>query len=143
MLITEEKKLITMGRIIKEIKIKPDIGSKIEKKAFAVFDTGSERSYVKKSLMPSGSSCSKIPPFTSKLGGNTRQIKEQCILIGVIEDLEFGFSAFPVDDIGIIDGQDVGILIGATAMEEWDIRVSPKGKTLDLEGLKKREFVEL
>ena len=42
-----------------------------------------------------------------------------------------------------MEGNDVQLIIGATAMEEWDIKVIPRGRQLDLSGLEKREFMEL
>ncbi|MGV9172939.1 MAG: hypothetical protein ACOC35_10270, partial [Promethearchaeia archaeon] len=109
-----------MGRIIKKIKIKPESGSPIEREVFAVFDTGSERSYVKKGYIPKDTKCSKIPTFSSGLGGKHHKITEGCNMVGEIQGLEFDFSPHPVDDIGAIDGNDIGVLIGSTAMEEWD-----------------------
>lgn len=131
-----------MGRIIEKIKIKGDPKSSgID--VFALFDSGSERSYIKTNAIPEDVNRIKIFQFTSKFGGSKRQITERCSLIGEINGLSFDFSAHPIDDIGIIDGKDIVVLIGATAMEEWDMKIYPKEKTIDLTALKKREFIEL
>ena len=45
-------------------------------------------------------------------------VTEECILKSEIEGLEFTVRAIPVDRLGRIDGHEVGMIIGATAMEE-------------------------
>jgi hypothetical protein len=47
-----------------------------------------------------------------------------------------------VDELGKADGHELDILIGARTMEQWEIRLDPRTGTLDLEGLKRREFTE-
>ena len=132
-----------MGRIIKKIKIFPELKSVNESNVLAVFDTGSERSYVKKELLPKGVNYMKIKKFSVKMGGNTHGIDERCTLVGEIDGLPFDFSAHVIDTIGEVDKRDVDLIIGATAMEEWDMVIHPKGQEIDLQGLKKREFLEL
>ena len=39
-------------------------------------------------------------------------------------------------------GHEVDAIIGATAMEKWEILLNPKTGELDLEGLRRREFTE-
>ena len=131
-----------MGRIVKTITIKADPEGR-GKEVDAIFDTGAERSYVKRSDIPEGIRCSPIASFTAGLGGVRREIREICPLNGEIQGLPFNINAHPVDEIGIIDGKDIGIIIGATTMEEWDIKIHPKERTLDLTGLRRREFIEL
>jgi len=41
-----------------------------------------------------------------------------------------------------VNGRELDILIGALTMEEWEINLYPKRGTLDLTGLKRREFIE-
>ena len=45
-------------------------------------------------------------------------------------------------NLGRVDGGEIDALIGALTMEEWEISVNPKDGTLDLSGLKRREFTE-
>lgn len=59
-----------------------------------------------------------------------------------IEGLDFFGNAVPVDDIGRADGHELDVLIGALVMEQWEIRLDRKNGTLDLEGLRRREFTE-
>lgn len=131
-----------MGRTIETITIKGDPESH-GKKVTAIFDNGAERSYIKRSALPDDVHCAPIASFTSGLGGVRREIREVCPLNAEIQGLPFNINAHPVEEIGQIDGQEVAVLIGATTMEEWDIKLIPKGKTLDLTGLKRREFIEL
>ena len=125
-----------MGRIVKEIVVD-------KKKLMAVFDTGSERSYIIKDVIPSGSRCTEISPFEVGFGGKKHIIRKRCTIKGKIDNLDFDFSAHLIDTIGDIDRKKIDVVIGATAMEEWDINPLPDGKKLDLRSLKKREFVEL
>ena len=76
------------------------------------------------------------------LGGRTITVTEECILRGEIEGLEFTVKAIPVGRLGRIDGHEVGIVIGATAMEEWEMRIDMAKAEIDLTGLKRREFTE-
>ena len=129
-----------MGRIVKEIVIG-------DKRFNALFDTGSERSYITRSAyeeIKSDIICKKTPsPFKSSIGGEKHRIDESCLVDAEIEGLEFDFMAHPIDDeMGIVEGVKVDILIGATTMEMWEIIPIPAGKGLDLEGLRRREFVE-
>jgi len=56
--------------------------------------------------------------------------------------LDFFGDAVPVDEIGTADGSELDALIGALTMERWKIKLDPKTGTLDLEGLRRREFTE-
>jgi hypothetical protein len=44
--------------------------------------------------------------------------------------------------IGHADGQELDMFIGALTMERWEMKLYPKSLTLDLEGLRRREFTE-
>lgn len=48
----------------------------------------------------------------------------------------------PVEEIGQADGRELDALIGALTMERWEIKIDPREGTLDLEGLRRREFTE-
>lgn len=124
-----------MGRIIKEIEVNG-------KKLIALFDSGSVKSYIRKDAIPEECSCVKIEPFRVGLGGKEREINERCIIPGKLEKLGFDFSAHPTDELAEEEGKKIDIIVGATAMEEWNIRLILDKKELDLTGLKKREFTE-
>lgn len=123
-----------MARIIKEIEIEG-------KKAYALFDTGAYHTYIRRELL---SDISKriVSSYKVALGGREIEIKETCIAIGKIEGLAFDAEVIPLDEIGKADGYELDAIIGALAMEKWEIKLNPKTKMLDLEGLKRREFIE-
>ena len=61
---------------------------------------------------------------------------------GRIEGLAFDADAVPVAELGRADGHELDVLIGVLTMERWEIKLDPKSGTLDLEGLRRREFIE-
>jgi hypothetical protein len=85
---------------------------------------------------------SVLKPYRLGLGGRVIKVKEVCTIRGRIEGLEFDTKAIPVEEIGEVDGKKLGMLIGTLTMEEWEIRLNPKDRTLDLTGLRRREFTE-
>lgn len=107
----------------------------------ALFDTGSARNYALKALTE-GASRVTVRPYTVSIGGKLITVHEECILKGEIEGLEFTMKATPVDDLGSVSGRAIGAIIGATAMEEWEIGIDMAKVELDLSGLKRREFIE-
>jgi len=131
-----------MGRIIEKIKIRGDPQSS-GNEVFAIYDTGTEWSYIRRSSIPSDIVCSPITRFKTKIGGVTHEITEMCGINGEIQGLSFDFKAYPLERVGIMEGKEVAVIIGATTMKEWDIILNPKKKILDLSALKRREFIEL
>lgn len=124
-----------MARIIKTIEIEG-------KAAVALFDTGATYSYVRSALTGVAPKRAMSPPARVGLGGKEIEIRELCLLEGKIEGLSFLADAVPVDDIGHADGHKLDVLIGARTMEQWEIKLDPKSGTLDLDGLRRREFTE-
>lgn len=61
---------------------------------------------------------------------------------GEIEGLGFDMEVVSVDELGRADGKELDAIIGALTMAKWEIIPNPKEGTLDLEGLKRREFIE-
>ncbi len=124
-----------MGRIIKEIEIEGQ-------RAVALFDTGAVYTYVRESLVAHTTRASVGVPVRVVLGGLNIQIREQCLMKGKIEGLDFFADAVPVADLGKADGHSLDVIIGATTLEKWEIKIDPKTGTLDVEGLRRREFTE-
>jgi hypothetical protein len=122
-------------RIIKEIEIEG-------KKANALFDTGSMHTYVLSYLLENAPVRTLSRPYKVALGGKTIIVDKHCSIQGKIEGLDFHTEVVPLDEIGKINGKKIDILIGALTMEEWEIIPNPKDGTLDLTGLKRREFTE-
>jgi len=124
-----------VARVIKNIEIEGQ-------PAVALFDTGAVYTYVRSFLVRDVPRRVVSRPARVTLGGKDIEIRELCLIEGKIEGLDFFGSAVPVDDISRADGHELDVLIGALVMEQWEIRLDPKNGTLDLEGLKRREFTE-
>jgi len=124
-----------MARIVKTIEIEGQ-------PAVALFDTGAIYSYVRSSLVHQAPRRTVTRPARVALGGRDVEIREVCLMEGKIEGLDFFADAVPLEEIGHADGHELDVLIGARTMEQWEIRLDPRTGTLDLEGLKRREFTE-
>lgn len=122
-------------RIIKEIEIEGT-------KANALFDTGSFHTYVVRRLLEGVPSHPVPRPYKVGLAGKAIEVREHCLINGKIEGLDFSTYATPIDDLGNLDGKILDVIIGAGTMEEWEIILNLKDGTLDLSGLKRREFTE-
>jgi len=122
-------------RILKEIEIEG-------KKANALFDTGSMHTYVSSQLLEGVLVRTLSVPYKVALGGRIIEVKKYCSIEGKIEGLVFHTEVIPIDEVGKVDGKVVDVLIGALTMEEWEIIPNPREGTLDLSGLKRREFTE-
>ena len=122
-------------RILREIEIEG-------KKANALFDTGSIHTYVSSRLLEGVPIRTISDPYKVALGGRIIEVKKYCSIEGRIEGLVFHTEVIPIDEVGRVDGKVVDVLIGALTMEEWEIVPNPKDATLDLSGLKRREFTE-
>jgi hypothetical protein len=111
------------------------------KEAFALFDTGSFRSYVREAF--ASNIRQKVPSFKVGLGGHTLELDEACLLTCAIEGLGFDVTAYPVEELGKDErGREIDLIIGATAMEEWGLIPDPRTGSIDLTVLRKREFAE-
>ena len=124
-----------MARIIKKIEIEGQT-------ATALFDTGAIQTYIRSELLRESPSRAVTSPVRVGLGGKTIEVTEVCLFDGRIDGLEFFGEAIPVAELGKADGQELDAIIGAATMEKWEIRLDPKSGTLDLSGLRRREFTE-
>lgn len=122
-------------RILKEIEIEG-------KKALALFDTGSIHTYVLRRFLENVPIRTLSEPYKVALGGRIIEVNEYCSIEGKIEGFVFHTEVVPIDELGRVDGKIIDALIGALTMEEWEIIPNPKDATLDLSGLKRREFTE-
>lgn len=122
-----------MGRIVYEIEV-------ADKKIKALFDTGSLRSYILSKFRPP--TARKVSPIRVALGGRTIMLDERCDLTARIDGLEFDFTAYLIEEIAETEYGPIDAIIGALTMEEWLIKLDPQNKTLDLSGLRRREFTE-
>jgi len=124
-----------MPRIIKSIEIEGH-------PATALFDSGATFTYIRSPLVAAAPRRSEPRPTHVVLGGQDIEIREFCLFQGRIEGLDFSGDAVPVDSIGRADGHELDAVIGALTMERWEIKLDPKARSLDLEGLRRREFTE-
>ena len=123
-----------MARTFKEMEIEG-------KEAYALFDTGAMRSYIRKEF--ASEIKRKIEPFDVGLGGRTYRINEVCLIICALEGLPFDIEAHPVEELGRDErGRKIDAIIGALAMEKWVLTPNPKTGEIDLTALRKREFTE-
>lgn len=122
-----------MGRIVRDIEIQG-------RPARALFDTGSQRSYIRADVAPPSSRA--VPPLRVGLGGEFRQLDTRCDLTAKIDGLEFDMTAYVVDELGETEHGRLDAIVGALTMEEWWIKVDPQAGELDLAGLRGREFTE-
>jgi Aspartyl protease len=124
-----------MARIIKPIEIEGQ-------PAVALFDTGAINTYVRSSLVAAAPRRAMATPTRVGLGGRVIEISELCLVQGKIEGMDFLADAVPVPELGRADGHELDAILGALTLERWEIRLDPKAGTLDLEGLRRREFTE-
>jgi len=108
----------------------------------ALFDTGALYSYIRSSLAEDTPRLKVPTPAWVALGGKTIEIQELCFVIGKIEGLDFFTDMVPVEKLGRADGRELDAIIGSRTMEQWEIKLNPRMGTLDLEGLRRREFTE-
>ena len=81
-------------------------------------------------------------PYRVAIDGEAIEVKESCIIVGRIEGYGFDTKATPINELGEVDGKVLDAIIGAETMEGWEIKLDPRNDTLDLDGLKRREFTE-
>ena len=98
------------------------------------------RSYIRAEFRPPV--CRKVSPITVGLGGVVRRLDERCDLTATIDGLEFDMTAYVVKDLGETEYGRLDAIVGALTMEEWYIKLDPRGGELDLSGLRRREFTE-
>jgi hypothetical protein len=124
-----------MGRIIKNIEIEGQ-------PAVTLFDTGAVYTYVRSRFLTKATRKVIPKPARTVLGGQTIEIAALYLIDGKIEGLDFFTDAVAVTELGAADGHELDAVVGALTLERWEIRLDPKSGTLDLEGLRRREFIE-
>jgi hypothetical protein len=71
------------------------------------------------------------------------RLTSTCVVEAELEGEPFAFQAFPVPRIGQDEtGQEIDLLIGATALEQWGLTIDSRTGRIDLRRLRKREFTE-
>lgn len=125
-----------MARPIRSVRIN-------DQPARALFDTGSIGSYIRVHLAGPFPRVRLKKPMRVGLGGQVLNLRAICLVEAQLEGEPFNFQAFPVQRIGKDEtGQEIDLLIGAAAMEQWGLTLDPRTGRIDLRRLKKREFTE-
>ena len=124
-----------VGRIIKTIEIEGQ-------QAVTLFDSGALYTYVRSTLARDVPRIEVPTPPRVAMGGKIIEVQELRFIRGKIEGLDFVTEVVPVEELGKADGYELDALIGARTVEQWEIRLDPRSGTLDLEGLRRREFTE-
>ena len=126
-----------MSRLIKTIEIEG-------KPAAALFDTGAFHTSILREYLQDlpHRFVSVARPYEVAMGGDRFVVREEAIINGKIEGLDFNTTVVPVDTLGKVDGHHLQAIIGAITMEQWEITVNPKDGSLGLEGLRRREFTD-
>jgi len=115
----------------------------IERKpAVALFTTEVGRCFVRRDLLPKAHIHLLSEPYRVRLGKKRIEIREVGLVLGKIDGLDFDVEADVVDVLDPADGQRLDAIIGSFEMNRWEIRIDPASGTLDLEGLRRREFTE-
>lgn len=111
--------------------------------ARTLFDTGSIRSYIRSGLVRALPRVRLSKPVSVGLSGRVLSLKTTCLVEAQLEGYPFDFQAYPVQRIGQDEtGEEIDLLIGAAAMEQWGMTIDPRTGRIDLRRLKKREFTE-
>lgn len=123
-----------MTRTFKDIEIE-------DKKAYALFDTGSLRSYIRKEFASEVKR--KTTPFKVGLGGSLHEIEEICLRMCAMDGLESDREAHPVEELRLDErGKRIDEIIGAIGVEKCSLIPDLKTGSIYLTALRKREFIE-
>ena len=113
-----------------------------DKRLHSLFDTGAVHNYITLEAAEGFVRARLSKPLRVGLGGKSRTVEESCIVIGELHGNQIDFLARIVTDIGKDErDREIDVIIGATEMQRWNIRIDPKGEKLDLSGFR-REFIE-
>lgn len=108
----------------------------------ALFDTGAVSSYIARARTPGLTRTALKPAMRVGIGGSRRTITEVCTFQARLRGNAVTFTARVTDSLGRDeDGRDIDLIAGALFMEEWNVRVDPRRRALDLSRIR-REFVE-
>ncbi|MCX7043892.1 MAG: aspartyl protease family protein [Candidatus Sumerlaeota bacterium] len=124
-----------MGRIRQMIRIQG-------KESWTLFDSGARNTYITPSVAEGLTTTNLPQPTHMKLEGETKTSSRTALLVGEIAGKAFHTEAMVIDHIGNDeDGNDIEVLFGALAMQQWGIRLAVAEEELDLSHYPE-EFVE-
>ena len=110
--------------------------------SWTLFDTGARNTYIVPAVASVLTVTRSRRPYRAALGGGVKVATDTAVLEADIEGHAISTHAMVVDEIGKDeDGEDIEVLLGALAMQQWGIRPIPDQEKLDLSHYPD-EFVE-
>jgi hypothetical protein len=111
-------------------------------KCWTLFDSGARNTYVTPRVASLLATTMLPKAVKSALGGGVKEASRAALLVARIEGHNVSTNAYVINEIGRDEeGNDIDVLFGALAMQQWGIRLLPKEERLDLTHYPK-EFVE-
>jgi hypothetical protein len=115
-----------MGRVRENIEVKGQ-------KFWTLFDTGARQTYIVPRVAALLATSQMPKVFRSALGGKVRETTQAAVLDAEIEGCAISTHAMVIDEIGTDeDGKPIDVLLGALAMQQWNIRPIPDLEKLDM-----------
>ncbi len=112
---------------------------------WALFDSGAGRSYVVRGAVPQDAAEGRDPtPRAIGLGGREHEIQEWRTIVVDADGCDFSFKAYVLDEIGVEEGRPIELIVGAPALEEWEIGLRPEGRRIvpDLTRVREGHYVD-
>lgn len=126
-----------MGRIYDDLRVNGD-------RLHMLFDSGAVRSYLTHgAARKAGLSAEKLAsPLSVAIGGRRRRLTHCISFDARLKGRPVRLLTYVLDSLGKDeDGRPIDGLVGATAMEEYNIRLNMRARELDLTRFR-RDFVE-
>ena len=124
-----------MGRVRQHIDVKG-------RKFWTLFDTGARNTYILPQVAALLATSQLPKTFRTALGGKVREATQAAVLDADVQGCRISTHAMVLDEIGHDeDGNNIDVLFGALAMQQWGIRPVPDGEKLDMSHYSK-EFLE-
>ena len=124
-----------MGRVRQHIDVKG-------RKFWTLFDTGARNTYILPQVAALLATSQLPKTFRTALGGKVREATQAAVLDADVQGCRISTHAMVLDEIGH-DEEDnnIEVLFGALAMQQWGIRPVPDEEKLDMSHYSK-EFLE-
>ncbi len=100
---------------------------------WTLFDTGARNTYVTEKVAQNFLTLALTRPEKTRLGGRTREVTSQCVMVANLEGHEVRALARVLPKIGDDErGRPIEVIFGALAMREWGLRPIPEEERVDL-----------
>ena len=112
------------------------------RECWTLFDSGARNTYVTPSVAEMLNTSQTPRTIRTALGGTVKETNTEAVLHAEIEGHQVSTYALVIPTIGRDeDGNQIEILFGALAMQQWGIKLNPPEEKLDLTNYPE-EFVE-